>query len=153
MLTTAKCSVLECQSELKSFKEVSTGICDHCIDLLTDREHYAGVCWNCGTIIGLYEIPRRLERILTEKYLFAKDCQICNPTAGSYLNWITVKKYTGKYYWAINAEGKLVKVNNPANITSNNEYSTRHASGATEKPPLEKLFDSQHEHDDDHKIS
>lgn len=147
MLKTPVCSVLECHNELNSFNEVSKGICHQCIDFLTDREHYAGVCWNCGTIIGLYEIPRRLERILTEKYLFAKECQVCKPTAGNYLNWITVKKFKGEYHWAIDASGKLTKVK--TDIKSNDQYLTRHASGATEKPPQEKLFETTKEHSDD----
>lgn len=146
MLKTPKCSVLECHNELKSFTEVSKGICENCINLLTDREHYAGVCWNCGIIIGLYEIPRRLERYLTEKYLFAKGCQSCKSTAGDYLEWITIKKYVCDHHWAINESGKLMKVKTPIDTTSNNEYSTSVNA-------QEKLFDKQHEHSNDHKSS
>ena len=146
MLKTPKCSVLECQNELKSFSEVSKGICEHCINLLTDREHFAGVCWNCGTIIGLYEIPRRLERYLTEKYLFAKECQACKSTAGTYLDWITIKKYVGDHHWAIGDNGKLIKVNTPMDTSSNKEYST----GVNAQ---EKLFEQQTEHSDDQQSS
>lgn len=78
--------------------------------------------------------------------MFAKECQVCKPTAGSYLNWITIKKYVGDHHWAIGSNGKLIKVNSPSNTTSDKEYST----GVNAQ---EKLFDTQHEHNNDQQSS
>lgn len=147
MLKQPTCAVLECHNILNSFNEVTKGICHQCINLMTDSNHYVGVCWNCDTIIGIYEIPRRLERILTEKYLFAKKCHNCSHDIGNYLEWITVKKYSHPFHWAIGKDGKLIKTIKRTDTSSPSEsskgYSTRHALDKSSKPPQEKLFDNK----------
>lgn len=110
MLKTPYCTVLDCHSELKSFEEVATGICSEHSNLLTSNKHYVGVCWNCGAITGVYEIPRRLKGILQEKYLFSKSCSKCSNDIDANTNWITITKLTRTHPWAIDVAGRLSRV-------------------------------------------
>jgi hypothetical protein len=102
--------VLGCHNDIKSFKGLTSGICEDHIKLFTSNDFHVGVCWNCGAITGAYEISRRLKGILTEKYLFSKGCSKCSQDKNAEVNWITVKKHTAKHYWAIDDNGKLNKV-------------------------------------------
>jgi len=92
------------------------GICESHKDLLLSKGHYGGVCWSCGRITGVYEVPRRLEGILTEKYLFSKGCSKCSKEIDADVNWITIKKFTESHDWAINEKGKLLKVESDRQI-------------------------------------
>lgn len=110
MLEKAICTCTDCHNELKSFREIALGICEEHRDLLLSNGHFGGVCWNCGIITSVNEVPRRLQGILTEKYLFSKGCSKCSKTVNADMDWITVKKYTEPYDWAIGKDGRLLKV-------------------------------------------
>lgn len=120
MLTNAQCSLETCNNELKTFDEVKTGMCNACRNLVESRRYYAGVCWNCCRITGIYEIPRRLEGILTEKYLFSKGCSQCSSDPDADIDWITVKKDTSTS-WAIDKYGKFLGAHSKKDILSKKE--------------------------------
>src|SRR3990172_9830472 len=107
MLQNAYCTIDQCDNELKTFREVATGICELHRNLALSNKHYVGVCWNCCRITGIYEIPRHLIGILNEKYIFSRGCSNCSPEPDADINWITIKKHTGNY-WAIDEDGKLL---------------------------------------------
>lgn len=118
MLKQPTCTCNGCHNVLKTFQEVALGICEDHRNLLTSKGHYGGVCWNCGIITGVYEVPRRLDRILTEKYLFSKGCSKCSNEQDADVSWITIKKHTSDSRWAIDERGKLTEVRSEQNTIS-----------------------------------
>jgi hypothetical protein len=86
------CEVPGCSELLNALSEIATGLCiRHQIDL-DRRFKFAGVCWNCGKITVIDDKPRlKGEILLTEKFIFSKDCSKCSEKSVG-INWMTIKK-------------------------------------------------------------
>ena len=63
-----ECSVLRCDREV-----YGVGICDKCNELLQKKEEYMPlVCWECGTIVDIYEKLAYMDTI------FSRGCRECS---------------------------------------------------------------------------
>jgi len=107
-----KCCIGECDSEIKSFEEVATGICSFHRNFITRFGYFLGICWECNRITGVYEVNHRLIGILTERYLFSKGCSHCSNEPSAETSWITVSKHESNTRLAISGDGRLVRQTN-----------------------------------------
>jgi hypothetical protein len=103
-----QCKLDYCETELTSLGEVATSLCDWHRKLLEAKNSYAGVCWNCGRLQVIQEIPRHLRGAFTEKYLFSHGCSQCTPDIKDY-EWLTFSKFEPKKRLAISPTGQLVE--------------------------------------------
>lgn len=82
-----RCSYLRCEY----YHPQAIGFCSRHHKEITSKKYYAGICWNCGTIHLISEIPKYIRESLTDKFLFTKQCFKCDPSRQS-LDWITLNK-------------------------------------------------------------
>jgi len=99
------CSYIACRKSLLSVDEIVTGFCvEHLNQLLSDK-HYAGICWNCGSITLIMKSPE----YLSEKYIFTKTCTECvGKTIQDNGQWITFGKSKIPTLFSVDVNGKLV---------------------------------------------
>lgn len=108
IMPTLKCD--NCETALNTAHELASTLCESCRTELERKDTYAGVCWHCGRITLIQEIPRQLKGILTEKYLFTKACSHCTGFDGDDIAWITVKTYQPDFKWVISGDGELCRI-------------------------------------------
>lgn len=101
-----------CESALISPTEIATGLCARHQQSLADDKCFAGVCWTCGRITIIEEVPKKLIGILTEKYIFTAQCSKCTGDPKDDVKWITVEKFIPPQPLTIDEKGKLVGVTN-----------------------------------------
>lgn len=86
------CEVQGCSETLNALSEIATGLCARHQNDLDRRFKFAGVCWNCGKITVIDDKPRlKGEILLTEKFIFSKDCSKCSESSQG-INWMTIRK-------------------------------------------------------------
>lgn len=68
-----KCLVFNC------FNETEEGLCKDCSRNLSNKKLLPHLCWNCGSIIDIYDKP---ERIPDGEVLFSGECRKCGSKEG-----------------------------------------------------------------------
>lgn len=77
---------------LATIEEFVFGLCSEHINLIRDNEHFAGVCWQCGTITLVEPKEQGKDLFIKDKYIFSKGCRHCTGDEESNLDWITIPK-------------------------------------------------------------
>jgi len=108
MLPTLSCE--HCDAPLNTADELSTKLCKACLVLLSSKDSFAGSCWKCGRITMIQMIPKQLKGVLTEKYLFTKECSHCTGVVSDDMAWITMKTYQPDSRLIVSEDGELLKV-------------------------------------------
>jgi hypothetical protein len=103
----AKCDY--CGAPLENPDEIATGLCDRHLKMISRTDHYIGVCWNCGAITRIEEIPRRLKRIFKDKYLFTKKCKKCSGKPSDNIQWVTFATFVPDHILEISPKGEIVE--------------------------------------------
>lgn len=103
-----KCSLDYCTNSLSSLSSLASGLCDKHQKELESDKHLVGVCWNCGRITVIDEIPHKLKKVWKDKYLFTEGCSHCT-LDGKDNAWITFKRFNPKEELVVTPEGKLEK--------------------------------------------
>ena len=103
-----KCSLDYCANHLSSLSSIATGICEQHQKELESNKHFVGVCWNCGRITLIDEIPHKLKRVFKDKYLFTKACTHC-AVDGQDNAWLTLDRFEPEEELVITPEGKIDK--------------------------------------------
>lgn len=81
------CAYLRCEN----YSPTAKSLCDWHHKEITSKKNYLGVCWNCGTIHLIAQIPKYMKDSLTERILFTKQCFKCDPNRLT-LDWVTLNK-------------------------------------------------------------
>lgn len=105
-----KCDI--CGKELNASVEIVTGLCGRHQTLLESNKSYAGICWTCGEITLIEEIPRRLKHVWnpSEKYLFTKECSHCTGDIEDDIKWITFERFIPPHKMVVNEVGHITKI-------------------------------------------
>lgn len=107
-----KCKFESCRIPCESTDEIDMELCARHLDHLTNRYHFALICWTCNSMINtIYKHQAIQGAYVQDKYVFAKDCPKCNHSR-SYdsLQYVTVKSgdIIGPEPMVITPEGKLL---------------------------------------------
>jgi len=123
-----------CDMELNTPNELLARLCKEHLRLIRAKGTYVGVCWECGKITLIEEIPRHLRFVFKDKYLFTNACSRCSGKSENDVAWITFSRFQPNHFFVINDKGKIEKVvnqpekpkdRNPVRSTAETELHSR----------------------------
>lgn len=105
------CGYFNCHNPLLTTEAILAHLCNKHLDQIASKQYYVGICWNCGAITLIAEVPRTLRGVLREKYIFSKSCIKCTgKSIEDHGKWITIGKTEIPFHYEINAEGRIIRV-------------------------------------------